>query len=427
MTGVHVGEQKAKSQAERERWLPHEAVLVAHGAVWTLDDSDSPWPALTADSTRIGLTLAAAAVLAFWWLARVGAFRFTPAARSAVVPLALFTAYLAATTFTRDLPSDRYQLFLQLLLVVGGFLICEGTRAGSWVDICYRIGVVHLLLAVADGRTQPVYEGMERLAGITHPVLLGFEASLVLIVGAARYRHRIGRWPRLSLAVAVFAGYVLYATFSRTALISVTVAVVLALALRQGRGRAVRFVTIVGAAGVVGVLFYQRAVDFLVGPDPAALETGSGRYNIWAAILDRSWEWWTFGYGFQALRDGTGPDRMTYLAAYGLPAENAPLQVALMGGVGALALWLWLAWRAARAALGGYRAASVLTVALLVVLLFNAVYSVGLSGASTDFRWLLAAFSWPTLLLASQRETADHVRGTGRPRRGSTATRAARR
>lgn len=396
-TGWKPTPQRASRRAgtvERGRWYPHEVLMVALGTLLTVNRDQTLFPWLISTRTLYVLTALILAMFLLMVVAKLGTLRYGQLARLAVAPLLAYTAWLALTTFSRQLPSERYFLYLFLVIAAVGYSLYEGIRPGCWWDIFYRVGVAQILLSVLDGRT--VASGpIARLGGATNPVHLGFMCSMVIIFAYFRWKHRLGRYPLLSLGVLVLSVYCLYAAFSRSAMVSVAAGLLVTIILRRRKGAAVRTILLVLTAGGLLYFLFDPILRFLAGGDDIeALENASGRYNIWPGIISHLGDFWIRGFGFQALRDGQGPDRLVYLAAYGLPSENALLQAILMGGVAGLLLWIWLACRSFAAMWKVRAVAGGLSLYLMAVIFINIVYSAGLSGVSSDVWALLATFSF---------------------------------
>lgn len=374
-------------QAQRSRWVPHEVALIALGFLMPLGSETRP--AFLADQ-RLKAIVAVLVVgtcgLAMVWMRSERPSRPGSRVRAAMWPLSAYVALVTVATVTRDLPAVRYQLFALMPVAVLGFLTAETYRHGAWLDIAYRASVLSLLLAALLGTRQlDLYgTGVARLGGASHPVFLGFESCLVGLVAWQRFRS--ARRRAAPLFVLALAAYTLVASFSRTALIALTMALAAQFVATRSRNRVFSAsVVIVGA-----VISYQTvlpaALHILRGQQ-ATLTNATGRTDIWQRLVDYNHAWWR-GFGFFPLHDAHGPDADLWVINQGLPAENAALNVVLMAGLFGLAAWLWLTLRAFYAV-----RRSTLGVGLVVVLLAFAATGSGLSGTSFDWWWLLALFS----------------------------------
>ncbi len=377
----------------RGRWALHELGLIALGFVMPLDKG-AAWRVLAEDRTQLVAMVAAAGLLVLraarsrWRMPRLHG----PVA-AVWRPLVLYVAVLGVATCTRSLPSERVALYFPLVVVLVGVWVCEAYRPGSFHDVVYRVGVLHLIAAVAWRTTEVSGFGVDRLTGGTHPVLLGLEAAGVFIIAWTRWTRRAGAWPRLSLAVCGLALGVLAAAFSRTALISFTVAVVFAAVYRgRPRLRPAKAAFAVGCAVIAYGLVSGPILDLLGGTAPESLANASGRYQLWSDVIGHN-DQWLRGYGFAALRDPDGPDIALYRVTGGLPAESSPLQALLMAGVAGAGLWCWFAWRAGRELWQRRDTASGATVFFGIIVAVEAIYGVGMSGVSYTFWWVLAAVS----------------------------------
>ncbi|RYU13688.1 O-antigen ligase family protein [Nocardioides iriomotensis] len=382
------------------RWAPHELAVIAMGFLLPLGGDQTVPPWLAYDSVKF-LTIAAAAVLLVYnQLGQRPSFALDHRLRRSLVPLIAYGLVLGVASLAWSLPGNRMALYVaHIVATVGAFILAERGRPGAWLDIVYRISVLQLAYHAVVGQRAGLFGEVERLSGGLSAVSLGFVAAMVLGYSI----HRFERGKRaLSLLVAGLALYMLYATFSRAALVSAGLGILLVIALR-GRSRFVRMLVVVGG----GVLAYQAAGDALLnalsGAERAGVDTLTGRVPIWQTIIDVNEHWWR-GYGYAALRfdDGAGPDSGLYVATGKLPAESGLLNALVMGGVVAAGLWLWFIlcvfrdlWRARREApVAAY---------FLVVLAVNAVLSNGTSGSPPVFWWVLGALS----LLASLGNRAD--------------------
>lgn len=376
------------------RWAPHEVAVVALGFVLPLGGDTRP-AFLNADSTKFVVLAAAVVLLLFNWLGPARKPGIPSEVRRAAVPLTLYTVLLAGVSISWQLSSTRYQLLAAFVVAVAAFFLCEQSRPGSFADITYRVGALHVLLIVVNGDMQTQFGNGARLGGAISPVSVGFEATLVSVLAVARWRRREGRWPWLSLAVAGVSVYAVYASFSRAALISFAAGVVAVLIYRRPK-RIVLKVTVAAVGLTVGYLYLADWVVGLLGRTPdSGLDSASGRYTIWEHIWVTN-EHWIRGHGFAALRYLTGPDAYLFEATARLPAENALLQAVVMGGVAAGLLWLGLFYRGLKVLWRARTASGGMSLFFAFTLLVNAVYSNGLSGSSAGIWWLLAAFSVAT-------------------------------
>jgi hypothetical protein len=296
-----------------------------------------------------------------------------------------------------DLPLARYQLFAIFPLAILGFYVTERFRPGGWLRIVYAVSVGHLILAVATGSTRLAFGGVSRLEAGTSAVLLGFESALVMVVSLWFVLRR--RSAFVNFCVFDLAGYCLFAAFSRAAFVSLLIGSGLVFVF-WGRGKFLRLLV----ASVAGMLSYSvilpKLINFLGANDVESLYGASGRYHIWSNALTYFDEWFR-GYGFTALYDNTGPDAELKLATFDLPLENTLLEALFMAGLIGAALWLWLYWRSIQVLWREREASRGLSLAMLACLSVSAFYSVGLSGVSFDWWWLLAAFSFAGLIQAT--------------------------
>ncbi|MGM7777508.1 O-antigen ligase family protein [Arthrobacter sp. KNU-44] len=376
-----------------KRYYPHEWALAVLGFVMPLGAATQP-AFLASPTFRTWAAVLAAFLLCLSLLKLTKDHALSSSARYAIPPLIVYMIVVGIATARGDLPSVRYQLFALFPLAVFGFYVSERFRPGSWLRIVYAASVGHLIMAVATGSTRMAFGGVSRLEAGTSAVLLGFEASLIVVLSLWFISRR--RYVFVNVCVFVLAGYCLFAAFSRAAFVSLLIGSGLVFVF-WGRGKVLRFLI----AGIAGTLSYSvilpKLIDFLGANDLESLYGASGRYRIWGSALTYFNQWFR-GYGFTALYDNTGPDAGLKLATFDLPLENSLLEALFMAGIVGAALWLWLFWRSIRVLWRVREASGGLSLAMLACLSVSAFYSVGLSGVSYDWWWLLAAFSFAGLV-----------------------------
>lgn len=386
-------------QARIRAWGPHELALIALGTVMPLTEDTAG--ALASAQAKAGIgALALYACVAMMLIKRT---RPLPqAVQRSVVPLMVIaiTYTLSSGYWWATLPSigsARWQLLILFFIGIIGFYTCESLRPGSFVDIVFGVGCVHMVIALVSGETTVTEAGAERLTALNSPVLLAFEATLVLALALVRaYTARSGLARLAFVAVAVIAGYVTYAAFSRTAFISIALGVA-AVVLMRVRRDPLGLLAAVLAGTLAWFGLRNLFIDFLGGADSTSLDNASGRYWIWNVILDSNQHPWA-GHGFAAMRYLGGPDDYLLRATEGLSAENAILQTLIMGGVVAMIAWLVLAFRALKVLWKVRDFYGHVSVFIAITLILNMIYSVGQSGVSAQIWCLLAAFSLPSWL-----------------------------
>ncbi len=241
-------------------------------------------------------------------------------------------------------------------------------------------------------------DGSGRLAGGLTPVALGFQASLVLIIAVSNIRQSTGSRRVPPAAVAVLGVVVITASSSRAAIVALIVAVIVMIVFRA-RAFAKVVGALVASALVVAYLWLLEPLLLALGASQASIDTATGRFAIWDAIVTHNQHWF-IGNGFASMRYAdSGPDSDLFAATGYLPSENALLQALVSGGILAGVLWLAIAavvglrlWRARYHTKG-------LSVAVGVVLVANAAFSVGQSGYALAWWWLLASGSASVLAL----------------------------
>lgn len=382
-----------RNSDQRSRWAPHELAMVALGFVVPLGAETKP-AFLSYDNVKIGIVAITVYLLGLAIFSAKGRTDLRPEVRRSAVPLTVLFAAYGISSLTWQLMPSRWYLYLTLIVGVIGYFICEALRPGSFLDIAYRVSFLHIVLALVAGQTHVVASGATRLAGATSAVLLGFEATLVFVIALSRWATRTGRWPALSLVIAVIMPYVVYAAFSRAAIISL-VAGLAALAIYRLRTHRGLLSILLGGFTIVGYLLFESQIrEFLGGNDQASLSNASGRYVIWQRLIENN-EHWFRGYGFAALRWPDQPEATLSFINQGLSAENAILQATIMGSLVAGIAWLLLAVRSLQVLWSVRSQLKGTSIFIAIVLLVNMIYSAGLSGVSSQMWWMLAAFSLP--------------------------------
>lgn len=398
-------------QSRTGRWAPHEVATIAAFVLLPLGADAEGIPSwLLGDTVKAGLLALAGYFLALNFIGTARPSGLTPSVRAIARPLLAYVAVVTVATVSWMPPTNRLALLAGYLIgATAAFLLCERSRPGSWLDITYRVAIVHMLLTATLGEREQLFGETERLVSSLSAVTVGFEA--VAALGVALYRLRRTSPPLTRLSALLVAGlsvYVAYATYSRAALISLAVALVVAW-IARGRvsgNRAARLVALSVAGAFLLARYSEEVLTALGGRDRYGISNLTGRTQIWSTVVANN-EHWLRGYGFPALRfpDGAGPDRMLMVATRGLPVENALLYAVVTGGIVAGLLWLWLAVSLGRALwVSGHPLARYLLIALGV----NAVLSIGAAGNPPVFSWLLGSVS--LLAVVSRSDTQARER-----------------
>lgn len=381
--------QRGNDTTERRRYYPHEWALALLGFVMPLG-ATTQLAFLASGGVRIAAAALAAFFLCIAMLKLKDGQPLSKAVRFGLPVVIVYMVVISIATFREDLPGIRYQLFALFPLAVLGYYVTERFRPGGWLGIVYTISVGHLLLAVTTGSSRIAFGGAQRLEAGTSAVLLGFEAVIVLVV--AFWFIRQGRARFLNLCVMVLAGYCLFAAFSRAAFLSMMLSACIVFVF-WGRGKFFRFIVAAIAVTLSYSVVLPKLISFLSVNDTESLYGASGRYRIWGNALQVFDEWFR-GYGFTAMYDNDGPDTDLKSATFNLPLENTPLEALYMAGIFGVLAWAWMYWRLFRVLWAERVASGGVSLALLATLSVAAFYSVGLSGVSFDWWWLLAAFSF---------------------------------
>jgi hypothetical protein len=394
-----------------KRYYPHEWGLALLGFVMPLGAATQP-ALLASSGFRTGAAIFAAFLLCLSLFKLSRDHALSTSARYAIPPLIVYMIVVGIATARGDLPAVRYQLFALFPLAVFGFYVTERFRPGGWIRVTYAVSVGHLMMAVATGSTRLAFGGVSRLEAGTSAVLLGFEAALIMVVSL--YFISLRRYALVNAWIFVLAGYCLFAAFSRAAFVSLLIGSGLVFVF-WGRGKFLRLLV----ASIAGMLSYSvilpKLIDFLGANDLESLYGASGRYHIWGNALTYFDQWFR-GYGFTALYDNTGPDAGLKLATFDLPLENSLLEALFMAGIVGAALWLWLFWRSIQVLWKAREASRGLSLAMLACLSVSAFYSVGLSGVSFDWWWLLAAFSFAGVVQAAPPRETKKARSERQPK-----------
>lgn len=302
----------------------------------------------------------------------------------------LYVIVVSILTMTRTIPSGRIQLFATFILSVLSYFVVERQAKGRFVLILYVAALFHLSVSVIFDVRSSQFGNGDRLTGGFTPVFLGFEASMVLwlslycLLDVKSLRRRIVSWFSIVLAC-----YVLIESYSRAALIAVFIGILLILVVRTSPRFRLIISCLVGFVLSVTIVLYSKFLLDLLNADADGLVDASGRTDIWSRIFSASPDLLR-GYGFGALRDGLGPDMHIFQATRGFPAENAYLQALLVSGViGSIlftAILMSIIFLLASRSRGARQG---IFLAVAVTLFVNSVYSVGISGQTAQWWWLL--------------------------------------
>lgn len=375
---------------------PNEACLVLYLFVLPLNTESLAFPAFTMIKIALGVLAAFTAVISVMQGPQPrGAHaweRFGLVGWSAY----LYVGVLVAASL-RSLPLRRHELLIQFLIGTVALIVAERCRRGSALRILLTVSVGHLVLASLLGKRAPSTVGIERLTGASHAITLGFESGILLLwaLSCLGRRHRHTGWLGLLIALA---GYTLFASFSRTALIGTAVAVLVLWALRSRAptvaGTVVRL--LVGSLGVVAMLllFGGRLLSYLQGRDTSDFSTASGRTAIWSNVWAYRNEYLVHGFGFGVLQSADGPDVDLYRATTGLPMEDSFLNALVMAGIlGALLFSLLLLGVLMRSLMAARRHKAEFPACAAVLLLVFAVFSEDPSGPGIEWYWLLVIWT----------------------------------
>ena len=303
----------------------------------------------------------------------------------------LLVGLLLTTSLLRELPVQRYLLIGQYLALLGSVLVWVSVRPQRVLGVLYTSSLIHLVLAVLFHTYVPWEDGGVRLGGGSHPLVLGFEASVVIIISLVALIRPGGGWRRPMFAVITgYAVYVLLQAFARQALISISIALVLLMFLLPGPWRWVRAYLAIALAASVFVWLGADGIAGLLGAERASdLASATGRTEIWARILQLLPEFAGFGYGYFALNDADGPDALVFFASHGAPAENALLQVTLDGGVAGAVVWLGVLVAGVVVVLRARGVSRIMGIAMLPLFLSSITVASGLAGEGVQWWWFL--------------------------------------
>jgi len=379
--------------------FPHELALLLYLLVEPLNATAlGSLPIAKLKLISSGL-LALTLILSLLSPRRVRWSEMQPSTRLFLRLLGAYCLLLCLTTATRQLPSVRYSMFAAFLMSPVALYVCESMRSGSFFRVVALATMGHLGFALAYRHYVVDASGHERLSGGSHPILLGFEAGVLLVLSVGSLFSMDRRAFRDLIGVAV-GGATLFLAFSRTAIIATSAALVAMFVVRRHSRVLTRFLIAGLVAFVALPLLVPRAVDWLSRGNAASFHDATGRTQIWSQILSFRSTYQVRGFGFAALHDGMGPDLRIYLATNGEPSENAFLGAALVGGVLAallLVVMLVVACRAlvlARGYLGGA------SIGIAVLLIATSMFSDGPSGSGFQWFWLLACVSMLEMAVA---------------------------
>lgn len=361
-------------------------------------------------AATIGLSLV---VVLLFILRRRVQWRWTVA----LVLALLYCAAIVGSTMFAGVPQQRFFLLAQFLGLTASLICFEVLRPGRGLGVLFWTAVIHCLLAVIINDETMWSDGRLRLEGGSHPILLGFEATMVFLIGLSVAAERHRRLVRaVFVAIAAFGAYVDVRAYSREDLIGAVLGLAVLVLALPGRKRWLRLLVMCGVAtSIVLPLGVDGLVTLLGATSVQQLSTATGRTEVWQRLFSTGVDFPFTGYGYAALNDGTGPDARLYYASGGTPAENAVLQALLDGGVVGLVIWV-LAMLALL--LSVLRAkAPIRPVALAMVPMFAISISVSsdLAGEGLSWYWLLALAA----AAAFTRQTTSFRAGAEAPDRAS--------
>jgi hypothetical protein len=204
----------------------HELALVLFGFVWPIDSHVDSLFLAQPHWKEIAQSLALV-TCGFICLRALATGNW----RQRVPILSLFAAYLIILLLTSMYDGAslaRFGALSQFTTPFLGYAACEQVRAGSFFRVALITSVCHLIYALILGqRVLATGIEVERLSGGSHPILLGFEASIVALYGLWGLFSSFGFAQRISFAALASLGiYSLLEAFSRTSLITFGLALV---------------------------------------------------------------------------------------------------------------------------------------------------------------------------------------------------------
>lgn len=253
----------------------------------------------------------------------------------------------------------------------------------------YVSSVGHVFIALLLGDRADA-GGISRLTGGTHPILLGFE-SLVCLVGSLYLLRRVNGTSRFLLVLLVpIAGYTLWASASKTAILLAPLCLLL---LWAGLRRSALAVKITLSAVILVPLALiadlERLLDRLPGFS-GDLSNLTGRTLIWERTLTIRDEYEWLGLGLNPLQAGTSVGDKLLFMTFGEPFENSLLAAFVSAGYPGLLSFVGLLLVSVWHLLNSDDGVTGICLAAVVLIVGYATINDSLIGTSILWVWLCA-------------------------------------
>ncbi|MDR7112929.1 O-antigen ligase [Microbacterium trichothecenolyticum] len=392
-------------------------VLLVIAIVVYLAGQTSPLNALSFPALK-ALTLLMATLAMFYQLARTRDRHRLPGV-VVLAAVALMVMY-ALPWLVWPPPAARVNAYFQFVLLGVAFGAQHVARGRGSIGILFWAASADLALALIMNNQVVWFDGRSRLAGTSHPILVGIEATLVLLICLYVVLQNTEKL-KVRLAFAMLgagAFYCLTASYTRQAWAAALIGALLLIWLLPGRLRLARnLVATIGAVVVALLVDWQQVLSEFAGGNVASLATATGRTEIWARIAETGALTRPIGYGYGAISDGDGADQGVWVASLGTNPENSILQVLLNGGIVGLAAWLLLAALLCGAAIRASVEVRPLTVSAMAAVLIIAAVNTSMADGLLLW-WALAigqTAAWSASSVRS-RVADSGARGTFRRR-----------
>jgi O-antigen ligase len=274
-----------------------------------------------------------------------------PPARQVWVLLAFF-GWCLLTIWLSNGQTNQYTLLATYMLLAAVMVVSTADARPALVVPLFAAFAAACLFAVATQIRDPNYAGINQLTGGTHPNILAFEATVVVVLAGflfSNLEHRSEAPSRFSnylasamlLSAAILGLIVIYQAVSRTALVALAAAILVAVLRMGSASLSLAAVAVVAAASSWLILFPPQALgEYIARGDPASLNTLTGRTEIWTRVFE-AWARHPFaGYGYGGILRPENSGGEVLSAIPGVHAHNAFLQVLYETGLVGLALFM---------------------------------------------------------------------------------------
>lgn len=317
---------------------------------------------------------------------------------SRTIIIGLYVVVVILTSMMAGISSERVPALAQFIAVTAALILYDSLYPGGAFGVMYLVALMHVALALLSEERVPWRDGSERLSGGTHPILLGFEASILIVVTASLLLNRPRYWKSdfVQSIVIVVSLYVLYAAGSRQSWVSAPLGVFLVIILAPGRFRVTRWASILASALLVLANVPMTFWIELLGETENSIGGLTGRTYIWRVLWGERPSLWSPGYGFASLSTPNSSDSDLYFILGGEPAESGFLQTLTNSGWIGVAAWILVVVTGLVAMLKAAASYRMMVWAILPILTIDVLLSSGTSGNGLQWLWLVAVLLVPS-------------------------------